>query len=74
MTPATVPRLLTLGRIAEKLGVPVHRIQYILSTRQHIRPSACAGRFRLFDDDAMAQIRHELTAIDARTGRGPCDA
>ena len=59
-------QLLTPGRIADKLGVPLHRVQYILSTRRHIHPSARAGQVRIFDSVAVAQIRHELNAIDAR--------
>jgi len=64
----TTVQLLTIGRIAEILGVPVHRVGYVLQTRPHICPSARAGVVRLFDNRALAQIRHELTAIDARRG------
>ncbi|MFH1919894.1 MAG: hypothetical protein ABIP48_08425 [Planctomycetota bacterium] len=62
------PTLLTPGRIAEALGVPLHRVQHILSTRSQICPSARAGTLRLFDKAAVAQIEHELNAIDARRG------
>lgn len=62
----TIPHLLTPGRIAANLGEPLHRIAYVLATRPHITPSARAGRIRLFDHAALAQIRHELNAIDAR--------
>ena len=63
------PKLDTTGRIAAKLGVPVHRVQYIISTRA-IAPAAYAGRLRLYDRDAVAMVRHALTAIDARRGEG----
>lgn len=68
------PSLRTPGRIARELGVELHRVQYILDTREHIRPAARAGRLRLYDGDAVAMIRHELAAIAARAGRGhrPC--
>lgn len=59
------PHLDTPGRIAQKLGVPTHRIQYIVATRK-IKPAAYAGRLRLFDRNALARIRHELNAIAAR--------
>ncbi len=59
------PFLDTSGRVAAKLGVPVHRVQYVLKSRQ-IVPSAFAGRLRLFNRAAVARIRHELNAIDAR--------
>jgi len=61
-----IPRLNTTGRIAATLGVPAHRVAYILTTRPHIKPSALAGRVKLYDRRAVAQIRHELNAIDAR--------
>ncbi len=60
------PRLLTTGQLATELRQPVHRILYVLSTRQHIQPSALSGVSRVYDSRAKAQIRHELNAIDAR--------
>ena len=65
----TAPKLDTTGRIATKLGVPVHRSTYIIESRG-IRPAAYAGRLRLYDRDAVAMVRHALTAIDARRGEG----
>lgn len=58
------PEVLTSGRIASKLGVPLHRVLYVLATRKEIRPSARAGGVRLYDRHAMAMIRHELNGID----------
>ncbi len=52
-----VVRLLTVGAISERLGVPLHRVQYTLRSRPWIRPAALAGRTRLFDNDALAAIR-----------------
>ncbi len=66
----TLPKLLTVGRIAERLKIPVHRVQYILATRLYIAPAALAGRTRLFNTKAVAQIRHETNAIDARRQSG----
>jgi len=62
----TVPRLATIGKIAEMLNVPLRRIEYVLRSRPHISPRATAGNARCFDDDAIAQIRYELNTIDAR--------
>ena len=59
-------QLMTSGLMAEELGVPLPRISYVLSTRKHIQPSARAGIIRLYDSTAVAQVRHELNAIDAR--------
>lgn len=60
------PRLLSPGVIARQLKVPLHRVQNVLKTRPHIRPLARAGILRLYDRDAVAMVRHELNAIDAR--------
>jgi hypothetical protein len=70
-----VPRLITAGVIASELNEPLHRVLNVLATRPHIRPSARAGTLRLYDRRAVAQVRHELNAIDARRGcRGATDA
>jgi hypothetical protein len=62
------PRLITAGVMAAELRRPLHRVQHVLATRQHIRPSARAGNLRLYDNRAVAMVRHELDAIDARRG------
>ena len=66
---ASTPRLRTAGVIADELKTPLHRVLHVLRTREHIRPTARAGTLRLFDSRAVAQVRHELNAIDARRGR-----
>jgi len=68
--PHQAPTLKTPGIIARDLGVPLHRVMYILQTREHIRPAARAGRLRLFDRETIALIRHELNKIDARRNGG----
>ena len=60
------PRLKTVGVVAALCGVPVHRVCYVLQTRPYIRPAAYAGTARLYDCRAVAMVRHELNAIDAR--------
>lgn len=64
------PKLRTVGIIARELGEPLHRVLHVLRTRRHIQPSARAGTLRLFDRAAVAMIRHELNAIDARRTGG----
>jgi hypothetical protein len=66
MAAVVLPRLITPGVIAAELHVPLHRVLNVLATRQHIRPSAIAGTLRLYDRRAVAMVRHELNAIDAR--------
>jgi len=61
-----VPSLRTPGRLAAELGVPLHRILHVLNTRPHIQPVAKAGTLRLYNNAAVAKVRHELNAQDAR--------
>jgi hypothetical protein len=63
------PQLITPGVIAAELQAPLHRVLHVLATRQHIRPSARAGTLRLYGADAVAMVRLELNAIDARRNR-----
>jgi hypothetical protein len=63
------PRLITAGVIAAELRTALHRVQRVLATRPHIRPAARAGNLRLYDKRAVAMVRHELNAIDARRCR-----
>jgi hypothetical protein len=66
MPKTSTPKCLTLGCVAEALGVPVHRVAYILRTRPHIRPRVIAGHMRVFDAKGVALIRAELNAIESR--------
>ena len=71
MDATVAPKLITPGVIAAELHTPLHRVLHVLATRRHIRPSARAGTLRLYDQKAVAMVRHELNAIDARRhGRG----
>ena len=70
----SIPKLITLGVIAERLGVPLHRIRHVLATRPHIKPTAVAGNLRLFDSQAVAQVRYEITLSDARRAEKGSDA
>lgn len=63
------PLLITPGRIANAIGVPLHRVLRILSTRPHIRPAARAGTIRLYDRATIAKVRSELNLVDARRCR-----
>lgn len=69
MQAADIPRLNTIGAIAETLDVPVHRVQHVLATRRHIKASALAGNARLFSAEAVSQIKQALTEINQRRSR-----
>lgn len=64
------PQLITPGKIATALRQPIHRVSHVLATRDHIKPAALAGTIRLYHCAAIAQVRHELNAIDARRAGG----
>jgi len=61
---AQEPQLITPGAIARKLDQPIHRVLHVLATRPAIRPAARAGRIRLYDRDAVEQVRLEIARID----------
>ena len=67
-TSKSIPKLITAGVIARELGEPLHRVLNVLRTRQYIRPLARGGTLRLYDRRAVAMVRHELNAIDAKRG------
>jgi hypothetical protein len=68
----TEPRLLTAGVIAAELGVPLHRVLYLLATRPAIRPAARAGILRLYTRAAVELLAGELDRLgDRRCPRGP---
>lgn len=62
------PSLPTVGKIAADLGEPLHRVAYAIRSRG-IRPSAHAGRLRLYDRAAVARIRQALAAMSGRGSR-----
>jgi hypothetical protein len=55
----------TVGEIARRLDEPVHRIEYILRTR-NIRPTGIAGNSRVYAEEDVERVAPELQCIDAR--------
>lgn len=60
------PRLVTVGVIADELQIPVDRVCRIIRSKPHIKPRAYAGNTRLFDNSAIALVRHAVKAGEAR--------
>lgn len=61
-------KMLTVGVIASRYSVPVHRVEYVIRTRS-IAPAAMAGNARVFSEADETYIASELQRIDAeRTG------
>lgn len=71
---ANSPKCVTPGVMASELGVPIHRVIRVLATRRHIREVGRAGTIRVYKREAIALVRHELNAIDARRGHGVINA
>jgi hypothetical protein len=59
----------SVGEIARRLGEPVHRIEYVLRTR-NIRPSGMAGNCRVYAEEDIERVAAELRRIDARKDGG----
>jgi len=63
----TVESLLTVGEIARRLGLPVHRVEYVIRSRK-IPPVSWAGHARVFHDADLDRIAAELQRMaPART-------
>ncbi|MEQ9095398.1 MAG: hypothetical protein RIE32_03960 [Phycisphaerales bacterium] len=62
-------RLPTVGQIARQLDVPVHRIEYLIRTR-NIQHVGRAGIARVYDAKDVEALAEELRRIkDSRGGR-----
>ncbi len=52
-------RILTTGDLARLLGIPLHRVEYLLRTRD-IPEAGRAGNLRVFGQAALETLRDEL--------------
>ena len=59
-----VPLVPTVGQIARRLKEPLHRIEYVIRTRD-IQPVSRAGNVRVFSDADVTYIASELRRIDS---------
>ena len=57
----------TVGEIARRLSQPLHRIEYIIRSR-NIQPTGIAGNSRVFTDADVERIAGELRRIDTKKG------
>jgi len=65
-----IPQALTVGVIAQRLGVPLHRVLYVVRARS-IKPVGWAGNSRVFAESDVQRIASELARIDRdREGAG----
>ena len=65
----SIPRLLTVGVIAQQCGVPLHKVEYLIKARG-IKPLGMAGHSRVFTEADAERIAAELQrmkpAVDPR--------
>jgi len=55
--------LLTVGEIARRLDQALHRVEYVIRSR-NIRTAGWAGHARVFRDADLVRIAAELNRID----------
>jgi len=53
----------TVGEIARRLDAPLHKIAYIIRSR-NIQPISTAGNLRVFSDTQVHRIASELQQIE----------
>jgi hypothetical protein len=63
-----VQNVLTVGDIANRLGEPLHRVEYVLRTRRQLRPQGRVGNARIYSESDLQFIASELRRIDAEKG------
>ena len=63
----STPTALTVGEIAKRLGVPLHRVLYVVRSRD-IRPASRAGNVRVFAESDLMYIGSEIRRIDREKG------
>lgn len=50
-----IQQMNSVGVIARRLGVPLHRIQYVIRSRK-IQPTGTAGNVRVFSEADVSRI------------------
>ena len=63
----SIPRVPTVGVIAQRLGASVHQVEYVIRTRD-IQPSGVAGNARVFAETDVDRIASELRQIAEERG------
>ena len=62
-------KALTVGEIAKRLGYPIHKIEYMIRSR-NIQPIQRAGNLRVFSEKDFCFIKSELKHIEKGCGHG----
>ena len=64
--------LLTVGEIARRLRQPLHRVEYVIRSR-NILPAGWAGHARVFRDADLVRVASELKRIDRERDASQAD-
>ena len=56
---------MTLGQIAQRLGIPNHRAKYVIE-RFQIKPTDRIGILRVWDEDAFQSIKKNLIRLNGK--------
>ena len=62
------PKYFSQAGIADVLGMPAYSVRYVIRTR-HVEAALTVGNRRLFDKDALQEIRQFLLEISWRNRR-----
>ena len=54
-----IKKSLTVGEIAKRLDCPIHKVEYLISSR-NINPVERAGNLRIFANDVVEILRDEI--------------
>ena len=63
----SAPSMPTVGEIARRLNKPVHRIEYVIRSRD-VKPASVAGNARVFSEADVEYIASELRRMDEERG------
>lgn len=66
--PRPIPRLLTIGEIADELGVSMHRLKYAIN-QYKIAPDRRVGIIRVWSEDKVPLIETALAKIAENSER-----
>ena len=60
-------QIASLGEIAERLNVPIHRVEYVIRSRQ-IKPALVVGGRHIYSEAQIQRISSEIRRIDEEKG------
>ncbi len=60
-------QIASLGEISRQLHVPIHRVEYVVRTR-NIEPTLIAGGRHFYSESSIQRIGNEIKRIDQDRG------